>query len=108
VRSSGLLPTRWCAATSAATIDSNLATIGDTVNVPSCLEQTTRKLAAEIVASGAFVAVVDAIARPEAEHVLGRFVRYPQPPVHGRNAELEMFVLRHQTLPDPPIRPAPA
>jgi class 3 adenylate cyclase len=70
-------PNRWCSATSAATIDSNLAAIGDTVNVASRLEQTTRKLAAEIVASGALVAAVEIIAQPEDEHLLDRFVRYP-------------------------------
>ena len=48
------------------------------------------------------------IAQPEAEHLLDGFVRYPQRPVRGRSAELEMFVLRRSALPDPPTRPAPA
>ena len=84
------------------------ATIGDTVNVASRLEQMTRELEAEIVASGALVAAVETIAQPEAEHLLDGFVRYPQRPVRGRSAELEMFVLRRSALPDPPTRPAPA
>jgi adenylate cyclase len=77
------------------------ATVGDTVNVASRLEQMTCELGAEIVVSGALVAAVETIAQPEAEHLLDGFVRYPQRPVRGRNAELEMFVLRRQALPDP-------
>src|SRR6202007_1963575 len=83
------------------------APIGDTVNVASRLEQMTRELGAEIIASGALVAAVETIAQPEAEHLLDGFVRYPPRPVRGRDAELEMFVLRRRALPDPPARPAP-
>jgi adenylate cyclase len=84
------------------------ATIGDTVNVASRLEQMTRELGAEIVASGALVAAVEAIPQSAAEHLLDGFVRSPPRLVRGRNAELEMFVRRCQALPDPPTRPAPA
>ena len=83
------------------------ATIGDTVNVASRLEQMTRELGAEIVASGELVAAVKAIPQSEAEHLLDGFVRSPPRPVRGRNAELEMFVRGRQALPDRPTRPAP-
>jgi adenylate cyclase len=82
------------------------ATIGDTVNVASRLEQLTRELDAEIVTSAALVAAVRAAIPPvETERLLDGFVRSPTRPVRGRSGELEIFVRRRAPSGDPPVRP---
>lgn len=85
------------------------ATIGDTVNVASRLEQLTRELDAEIVTSAALVAAVRAATPPaESERLLDSFVRSPTRPVRGRSGELEIFIRRRAPLRDPPLLPARA
>jgi adenylate cyclase len=85
------------------------ATIGDTVNVASRLQELTRELQAEIAASAALVAAVGAsIPQAEAERLLDGFVRSPPRAVRGRSGELEIFVRRRAVSGDPPVQPAPA
>lgn len=75
------------------------AEIGDTVNVASRLEQMTRELGVEIVASAALIAAVEgAVPREEAERLLDGFVRTPPRPVRGRSGEIALLVRKRRII----------